>query len=197
MTDQPLLTRAALAYIALTGVVVGVWALGFPRAFYDGFPGFGHMWVSSDGPYNLHLIRDAGAAYAMTAALAGLGLLRPALAPSFAVGFGTLAFNLPHCAYHLTHLGRGAGPGREHRLLRDGAHAVVEAARAVGPPVVHRQALHHRPPLRGRRDVHAVAPPQPREPGIAARELRRLAHRLQGGAAVRLQGHEAQLRAGA
>lgn len=33
----------------------------FPRSFYDDFPGGGIAWVSVDGPYNEHLIRDIGA----------------------------------------------------------------------------------------------------------------------------------------
>ena len=73
-------------------------------AFYSAFPGFGRTWVSIDGPFNQHLVRDAGAAYLMTGALAGLGLLRPTTASPFTVGFATLFFNLPHFAYHLTHL---------------------------------------------------------------------------------------------
>ena len=100
-----LATRGALAYLALTGVVVGVWACGFPAGFYRAFPGFGRSWVSMDGPFNEHLIRDTGAAYLMTGALAGLGLMRPATAAPFTVGLATLFFNLPHFAYHMTHLG--------------------------------------------------------------------------------------------
>ena len=102
---MPIVTRVALAYLTLTGLVVGAWAFGFPDAFYSAFPGLGRTWVSVDGPFNEHLIRDTGAAYLMTAGLAGLGLVRPALAAPFAVGFATLFFNLPHFAYHLTHLG--------------------------------------------------------------------------------------------
>ena len=97
-------TRSALCFILLTGLVVGAWAFFFPLAFYTSFPGFGRTWVSMDGPFNQHLVRDAGAAYLMTGALAGLGLLRPSTASPFAVGFATLFFNLPHFAYHLTHL---------------------------------------------------------------------------------------------
>ncbi|WP_068077434.1 hypothetical protein [Novosphingobium lentum] len=102
---MPAITRAALAYLAVTGLVVGIWACGFPALFYSAFPGFGLTWVSVDGPYNQHLVRDTGAAYLMVGGLAGLGLLRPLLVTPFAVGFATLLFNLPHFAYHMTHLG--------------------------------------------------------------------------------------------
>ena len=99
------LTRVALAYILVTGAVVGVWAFCFPVEFYNTFPGFGRTWVSMDGPFNQHLVRDAGAAYLMTGALAGLRLVLPSAATPFAVGFATLFFNVPHFIYHSTHLG--------------------------------------------------------------------------------------------
>lgn len=102
---MPILTRGALGFLALTGIVVGVWASAFPLDFYRAFPGFGRVWVAVDGPFNEHLVRDTGAAYLMIAALAGLGLVRPLVAPPFAVGVATLFFNLPHLAYHLAHLG--------------------------------------------------------------------------------------------
>ena len=102
---MPLVTRGALAYLVLTGFVVGVWAFGFPHAFYAGFPGFGRTWVSVDGPFNEHLVRDTGAAYLMTAGLGAVGWTRPAIAAPFTVGVATLCFNLPHFAYHMTHLG--------------------------------------------------------------------------------------------
>jgi hypothetical protein len=100
-----IITRGALGYLAVMGVVVGVWAGAFPLAFYRHFPGFGRVWVAVDGPFNEHLVRDAGAAFLMLGALAATGLFRPALARPAAVGFATLCFNLPHFAYHLSHLG--------------------------------------------------------------------------------------------
>lgn len=102
---MPIATRFALTYLAVTGLVVGLWASTLPASFYASFPGFGRTWVSVDGPFNEHLIRDAGAAYLMIGALAGLRLLRPAAVSSFAVGGATLFFNLPHLLYHATHLG--------------------------------------------------------------------------------------------
>ena len=101
---MPILTRLALGYLVASGAAVGVWALGFPSGFYAAFPGLGHAWVAMDGPYNEHLVRDAGAAYLMMGALSLTGLLRPGLAAPFAVGVATLFFNGPHFAYHMTHL---------------------------------------------------------------------------------------------
>jgi len=103
-------TRLAFGYLLATGLVVGVWALFLPESFYADFPGFGRSWVSVDGPYNRHLITDAGAAYLMIAALAGLGLA--GRAPPPAVGFATLFFNVPHLLYHFGHLGMYSGLDR-------------------------------------------------------------------------------------
>jgi tellurite resistance protein TehA-like permease len=102
---MPIITRITLAYLTIMGVAVGIWAFCFPLAFYSTFPGFGFTWVSVDGPFNQHLVRDVGAAFLMMGGLAGLGLLRPLLAAPFAVGFATLIFNLAHFSYHATHLG--------------------------------------------------------------------------------------------
>ncbi len=99
-----LITRLCLAFLLLTGLLVGVWALAVPTSFYSSFPGFGLTWVSIDGPYNEHLIRDVGAAYLMIAALSGLSIVRPAAAPPLAVGLATMGFNVPHLVYHTTHL---------------------------------------------------------------------------------------------
>ena len=53
--------RIALGYLSLQNLQLGLWALLAPRSFYDGFPGLGRAWISSDGPFNEHLIRDFGA----------------------------------------------------------------------------------------------------------------------------------------
>ena len=55
-----MLNRFALSYLLLTGLVVSVWALFLSHRFYTLFPGLGRSWVSIDGPYNEHLIRDVG-----------------------------------------------------------------------------------------------------------------------------------------
>jgi hypothetical protein len=97
--------RVSLGFLALTGLVVGTWALVFPLEFFWAFPGFGRAWVSVDGPYNEHLVRDIGALNLGSAVLAFLGLFRPALASPVTVGAATLAYNLPHFGYHVATLG--------------------------------------------------------------------------------------------
>lgn len=60
--------RVILWLTAAIGAFVGVWAAGFPQSFYDSFPGFGFVWISVDGPFNEHLIRDVGSLYLALAA---------------------------------------------------------------------------------------------------------------------------------
>ncbi|MGZ4676355.1 MAG: hypothetical protein ACXVJ7_01165 [Acidimicrobiia bacterium] len=52
--------RVGLAYLAISAALVGFWAAFAPRSFYVDFPGGGRHWVSPDGPYNQHLVRDVG-----------------------------------------------------------------------------------------------------------------------------------------
>lgn len=95
-----LLARAAVLLIALNALTVGVWAQFAPESFYRAFPGLGWAWVSVDGPYNEHLIRDVGGL--------NLALWQPGLAAPFALA--SLAYQLPHNAYHLAHLELIASP---------------------------------------------------------------------------------------
>lgn len=97
--------RVAYFYLALAGLVTGIWALFFPLDFYGAFPGCGRVWISVDGPYNEHLVRDVGALNLGTGVLAGCGLARPEWVRPIVVGIATLAYNLPHFIYHLTKLG--------------------------------------------------------------------------------------------
>lgn len=52
--------RVGLVILAVSALVVGVWALFAPHWFYDDFPGGGRHWVSALPPYNEHLVRDVG-----------------------------------------------------------------------------------------------------------------------------------------
>jgi hypothetical protein len=49
-------------------------------------------------------VRDVGALYLVTAVLCAISLMRPGQVSPFAAGLATLAFNLPHFAYHMTKL---------------------------------------------------------------------------------------------
>jgi hypothetical protein len=96
--------RAILGAIALTFLLVGVWALLFPTSFYADFPGGGRHWVSPDGPYNQHLVRDVGGlnlALAVVTITAAVTLV-PVIVRTAALA--TLVYEAPHLAYHATHL---------------------------------------------------------------------------------------------
>ncbi len=94
----------ALLVIASGSLVVGVWAQGFPQSFYDDFPGMGRIWVSVDGPYNEHLVRDVGGLNLGLAVVAIWALVAGSVLLSRAVGAAALVFGLPHLLYHVTHL---------------------------------------------------------------------------------------------
>jgi hypothetical protein len=97
-------TRAALAALMLTGVVVGLWAAFAPRSFYDDFPGGGRAWVAPDGPYNEHLVRDVGSLNLALAVVAAVALVTLARAAVLAAGLAWLVYGVPHLVYHARHL---------------------------------------------------------------------------------------------
>ena len=98
--DLRLVTRIALGYLAFVSIQIGAWALLAPRSFYDDFPGFGRAWVSVDGPFNEHLVRDVGAlnlALAVVLVAAAIRLTRWSVSTAAAV---SLAWGVPHLVYH-------------------------------------------------------------------------------------------------
>jgi len=103
MTPQRIV-RIALAILAFIGLQVGLWAAFAPQSFYDDFPGAGRIWVSVDGPYNQHLVRDVGALNLALAVVAIVALVTLNRAVVLAAGGAWLAYGLPHLTYHLRHL---------------------------------------------------------------------------------------------
>ena len=98
------LRRTILWILNALGAFVGVWALFWPRGFYDVFPGLGFGAWAAEGPFNEHFVRDVGALYlALVAAGVFAALARRADA-AVAVGIAWLVFSVPHLAYHLGHL---------------------------------------------------------------------------------------------
>lgn len=92
--------RIGLGYLSASALVLGCWALVSPRSFYDDFPGLGRSWVSADGPYNEHLVRDIGAlnlALAVVLLAAFVTLSRQLV--TVAAG-ASLAWDVPHLVYH-------------------------------------------------------------------------------------------------
>jgi hypothetical protein len=97
-------TRVILGLLAVSALVLGVWASVAPRGFYTDFPGGGRHWVAIDGPYNEHLVRDFGA---LNLALAFVLIvafvhMTPVLVRTAAIA--SLLFAVPHFVYHARHL---------------------------------------------------------------------------------------------
>lgn len=140
----------ALLVLAFGTLFVGAWAVISPHGFYDSFPGFGRLWVSIDGPFNEHLIRDVGAlnlALTVLAMAAAVTMLVP-MVRATAVAY--LVYAVPHFAYHLTHLSHFETPDRIAMVGSLGSVVVV----ALGVLAISATA--------GRRPHSAVLRPSPR-----------------------------------
>lgn len=93
-----------LAVLTASGLLVGGWASTNPRSFYDSFPGFGHHWVSMNGPYNEHLVRDVGGLYLALAVLGLFALLWRDRRSSLMTAAAWTVFSVLHLGFHLHHL---------------------------------------------------------------------------------------------
>jgi hypothetical protein len=96
--------RAGLLLYCGAAVLVGGWAAGWPRSFYDDFPWPGHPWVALLGAYNEHLLRDFGGMNLAMAVVFGVAAasLDRRLAATVLVAY--LVFAVPHLVFHLNHL---------------------------------------------------------------------------------------------
>lgn len=103
--SRRLAPRLVLAYLAISGLFVGVWASVAPRSFFSDFPGLGHTWAAPDGRYNEHLVRDVGdlnLALVVVTIAACIWFSR-VLAMSAALAW--IVYSAPHLAYHAFNLG--------------------------------------------------------------------------------------------
>lgn len=96
--------RVALMFLALQGLLVGAWALVWPRSFFDDFPGLDHHWNPVTGPYNEHFVTDVGAAYLALSAAAVLALAWADVRTCRLVGILWAVFSTPHLYFHARHL---------------------------------------------------------------------------------------------
>jgi hypothetical protein len=101
---QTPLTRILLAVLAVLGIAPGAWAAFAPESFYTDFPGFRSAWVSGDGPYNEHLIRDVGGFFLALGLLALVAAISGKSLAAKLAGVAWLVFSLVHAWYHLRHL---------------------------------------------------------------------------------------------
>jgi hypothetical protein len=95
-----LTVKLLLAWFAFFGLTAGVWQHFAPRSFYDTFPGWGHHWVSVDGPYNEHLLRDVGQGNLAFGVVALVALWSGSVWLARATGLAAVLANIPHQAYH-------------------------------------------------------------------------------------------------
>lgn len=99
-----LAVKLLLSFFALFGVVIGGWQHFAPQSFYFGFPGFGRHWVSPDGPYNEHLLRDVGQGNLAVGTVALVALLTGGVWLARTTGLAAVVASAPHQFYHQTHL---------------------------------------------------------------------------------------------
>ena len=99
-----LAVKALLAWFAFYNLASGLWQFLAPRSFYDDFPGFGRRWVSVDGPYNEHLLRDFAQGNLAFGVVALVALLTGGVWLARATGLASVVANLPHQGYHQVHL---------------------------------------------------------------------------------------------
>lgn len=93
----------ALWVLGLPQAAIGVWALLWPRSFYDDFPLLGRAWVAGLGPFNEHLVRDVGSlfiALGVMMLIAARTMTRRAVIGACVVW---LLYAVPHVIFHATH----------------------------------------------------------------------------------------------
>lgn len=102
---HPTAFRAVMAALGLIQTVNGVWALFFPRSFYEDFPAGRGGWVSALPAYNEHLMTDVGALFLATGVLLLVAAVRPERTLVGVALVAWLLFAVPHTVWHLTELG--------------------------------------------------------------------------------------------
>jgi hypothetical protein len=98
--DHRFWLRVIFAYLTFQSLQIGIWALFAPQSFYDNFPG-PRSWVSVDGPYNEHLLRDVGALNIALGVVLLIAAIRLTWGLVLAASLATLAWGVPHLVYHV------------------------------------------------------------------------------------------------
>jgi hypothetical protein len=132
--------RAALGFLFLAAIAIGLTAAVVPRTFYDDFPFLAH-WVELLPPYNEHLVTDVGGLYlgfAVLFAWAAWTLDRTLVR---AVSVAWLLAAGIHLLFHAGHLA-GFSPANAIAELATLALLLVPppiAVWGIGPPRTDRQ----------------------------------------------------------
>jgi drug/metabolite transporter superfamily protein YnfA len=121
--------QVLLVILGLSAALVGGWASIASRSFYNSFPGAGHHWVSMDGPYNQHLVRDVGGLY-LSLLVVTVCALRHASLGRLAGG-AWLIFSILHLAYHAAHLSMYSTADKIGNIVALGGTALIAAALLV------------------------------------------------------------------
>jgi hypothetical protein len=87
--------RLGLLFLLLQTLLGGLWITLSPTTFFSEFPGFGRAWVSIDGPYNEHLLRDFGALNLALGVVLMFAVVRPERRVVTAASLAVLAGALP------------------------------------------------------------------------------------------------------
>lgn len=128
---RDLRTRVLLVIIGGGNALVGLWAALAPQSFYDDFPGGGRHWVTLDGPFNEHLVRDVGTLNLALAAVVIAAVVRPGRYLVRVAAGAELVYSLPHFLYHATHLDPYAGSDKVALMVSLSVSIVVPIALLV------------------------------------------------------------------
>ncbi|HEX5908883.1 MAG TPA: hypothetical protein VFY44_00225 [Thermoleophilaceae bacterium] len=101
---HPALFRLGLAALGLVQLTDGLYALLWPRSFYEDFP-LGRGWVEAIPAYNPHLLADVGALFIATGVLMLMAAFWLERRLVLAALVTWLLFAVPHVTYHLGNLG--------------------------------------------------------------------------------------------
>ena len=96
--------RLGLLYEAASFAVVGFWAAFAPRSFYADFPGGGRHWISADGPFNEHLVRDVGELNLALFVVLAAALITMSMPLVRAALIAVIVNGVLHVVYHARHL---------------------------------------------------------------------------------------------
>jgi AhpD family alkylhydroperoxidase len=96
------LVRAGVASLGIPQLILGIWAIFWPRGFFDSFPVIaGQHWLPAYGAYNDHLTTDVGATFTaigvlmIVAAWIGRRLVMQVALAAY------LLYAVPHTVFHL------------------------------------------------------------------------------------------------
>jgi len=98
------LVRLGLLYEAASFALVGFWAAFAPRSFYVDFPGGGRHWISADGSFNEHLVRDVGELNLALFVVLVAALITMSMPLVRAALVAVIVNGVLHVVYHARHL---------------------------------------------------------------------------------------------